>query len=181
MNAALTVTKAEQTRAKYEAGDLTLEQAAIFAEHDEDAIERLERARTTRWGDSVEHVAQKLRGEGLPVLSAQEADEASGSLVLEDMRTPEGEPVPVEEWPNLSGVAVIVTEEWEYPEPEATEGDDEPVKVYRPVWVVTDVEASGLVHRSRVGRGDDDQGDDEAQDEGPTPPRPRRGAASAVS
>ena len=32
VNAALTVTKAEQTRAKYEAGDLTLEQAAIFAE-----------------------------------------------------------------------------------------------------------------------------------------------------
>jgi len=115
------------------------------------------------------------------VLSAQEADEADGSLVLEDMRTPEGEPVPVEEWPNLSGVAVIVTEDWEYPEPEDAEGeedadadadDDEdeyadPVKVYRQTWVVTDIEASGLVHRSRVGRTDDDQGDDaEAHDPG---------------
>jgi ParB family chromosome partitioning protein len=112
------------------------------------------------------------------VLSAQEADEADGSLVLEDMRTPEGEPVPVEEWPNLSGVALIVTEDWEYPEPEATEGEDdaddadayeyaEPVKVYRLLWVVTDIEASGLVHRSRVGRTDDDQGDDaEAHDPG---------------
>jgi hypothetical protein len=38
---------------------------AIFAEfeHDPDAAQRLERARTTRWGDSVEHVAQKLRDE----------------------------------------------------------------------------------------------------------------------
>lgn len=159
---------------------------------DPDAAERLERARTTRWGDSVEHVAQKLRdeaaereayaaeverlrAEGLLVLSAQEADEADGSLVLDDMRTPEGEPVPIEEWPNLSGVAVIVTEDWEYPEPEATGGEDdgdddeyaEPVKVYRLLWVVTDIEASGLVHRSRVGRTDDDQGDDaEAHDPG---------------
>lgn len=196
VNAALAVSKADQTRNRLESGDLTLEEAAIFAEfeHDPDAAERLERARTTRWGDSVEHVAQKLRdeaaereayaaeverlrAEGLPVLSAQEADEADGSLVLEDMRTPEGGPVPVEEWPNLSGVAVIVTEDWEYPEPEATEGEEdaddnedeyaEPVKVYRQIWVVTDIEASGLVHRSRVGRTDDDRGDDaEAHDPG---------------
>ena len=88
------------------------------------------------------------------------------------MRTPEGEPVPVEEWPTLSGVAVIVTEDWEYPEPEVTEvtqGEDdaddadeyaEPVKVFRQVWVVTDIEASGLVHRSRVGRTDGDHGED---------------------
>jgi len=199
VNAALTVSKAEQTRAKYEAGDLTLEQAAIFAEfeHDEAAIERLERARATRWGDSVEHVAQKLRdeaaeraaydaeverlrAEGLPVLSSQEADEADGSPRLEDMRTPEGEPVPVEQWPNLPGVAVIVTEDWEYPEPEhddesTDDGDDEttyeaeydePVKVYGQTWVVTDIEASGLVHRSRIGRDDNlDETTDEPSDE----------------
>jgi len=64
------------------------------------AIEHLEHARATRWGDSVEHVAQKLRddgaervaydvevehlrADGLLVLSAQEADEADGALLLE--------------------------------------------------------------------------------------------------
>jgi ParB family chromosome partitioning protein len=120
---------------------------------------------------------ERLRAERLPVLTAQEAEEADGPLVLEDMRTPEGEPVPVEDWPNLSGVAVIVTEDWEYPEADdsAGEGDDEdeaysaeydePVKFYRQMWIVTDIEASGLVQRSRVGRTDDDQGDDtEAHD-----------------
>nr|AAV52095.1 putative ParB partitioning protein [Nocardioides sp. JS614] len=193
VNAAIAVTKADQTRNRLESGDLTLDEAAIFAEfeHEPDAAERLERARTTRWGDSVEHVAQKLRDEaaereayaaeverlragGLPVLTAQEADEADGSLLLEDMRTPEGEPVPVEEWPSLSGVAVIITEDWECPEPEATEADDDaddedeyadPVKVYRQMWVVTDIEASGLIHRSRVGRTGEGQGDNtEAHD-----------------
>lgn len=194
VNAALAVSKAGETRAKYEAGDLTLEHAAIYAEFEDDeaAIERLDRARTSRWGDSVEHVAQKLRdeaaeraaydaeverlrAEGLPVLSFDEADDADGSLLLEDMRTVEGEPVPVDQWAALDGVAVIVTEEWEYPEaktdPEA-EGDEdgtyddeaEAVKVYRQMWVVTDIEASGLIHRSRVGRTDDDLGDDLGDD-----------------
>lgn len=189
VNAALAVSKAGETRAKYEAGDLTLEHAAIYAEFEDDeaAIDRLDRARTSRWGDSVEHVAQKLRdeaaesaaydaeverlrAEGLPVLSFDEADDADGSLLLEDMRTVEGEPVPVDQWAALDGVAVIVTEEWEYPETETdpeTEDDEdatyddeaEAVKVYRQMWVVTDIEASGLIHRSRVGRTDDDLGD----------------------
>ena len=91
---------------------------------------------------------------------------------------------------------MIVTEDWEYPEPEATEGDedadedeatdeaesDEPVKVYRQMWVVTDIEASGLVHRSRVGRTDDSQGDDtDAHDDEPTPPRPAARSAAGSS
>lgn len=191
VNAALAVSKAGESRAKYEAGDLTLEHAAIYAEFEDDeaAIERLDRARTSRWGDSVEHVAQKLRdeaaeraaydaeverlrAEGLPVLSFDEADDADGWLLLEDMRTVEGEPVPVDQWAALDGVAVIVTEEWEYPgtetederDEEATYNDEaEAVKVYRQMWVVTDVEASGLIHRSRVGRTDDDLGDDDTE------------------
>src|SRR3546814_13577979 len=79
------------------------------------------------------------------------------------MRTVEGEPVPVDQWAALDGVAVIVTEEWEYPETETdpeTEDDEdatyddeaEAVKVDRPRLVVTDIEAHGLTHRSRVGR-----------------------------
>lgn len=44
VNAAIAVTKADQTRNRLDAGDLTLEEAAIFAEHehDPDAVERLE-------------------------------------------------------------------------------------------------------------------------------------------
>src|SRR3546814_15957067 len=94
------------------------------------------------------------------------------------MRTVEGEPVPVDQWAALDGVAVIVTEEWEYPETETdpeTEDDEdatyddeaEAVKVYRQMWVVTDIEASGIIQRSRVGRTDDDLGDGT---EAPDPP-----------
>src|SRR3546814_19635423 len=63
VNAALAVSKAGETRAKYEAGDLTLEHAAIYAEFEDDeaAIARLDRPRTSRGGHSAEHVAQKLR------------------------------------------------------------------------------------------------------------------------
>jgi ParB family chromosome partitioning protein len=175
VDAALAVAKGDETRKRVDSGELTLTEASIFAEfeHDPDAIEVLERQK--RWGQPLEHQAQRLRdeaaereaydaeverlrGEGLPVLSRQEADDADGAPLLETMRTPDGEPVPAEDWPNVPGVAVIVDDDyWEYPEPDdGTDTDDEadeypePVKVYRPLWVVTDVEASGLTHAHGV-------------------------------
>ena len=53
VNAALAVTKADQTRNRLDSGDLTLEEAAIFAEfeHDAQAVERLENAK--RWRRSL--------------------------------------------------------------------------------------------------------------------------------
>lgn len=73
--------------------------------------------------------------------------------------------MPVEDWPSVTGAAVILTEEWDYPEPattdsadgdseeetaeDAEEEDPEPVKVFTATWVVTDVEATGLVYGSR--------------------------------
>ncbi len=195
VNAALAVTKADQSRNRLDAGDLTLEEAAIFAEfeHDPEAVERLERR--LRWGHGLDHEAQRLRdeaaeraeyaaeverlrGDGMPVLSAEEAGDAEGTaLPMEDMRTPEGEPVPVEDWPSVPGAAVVLSEEWEYPEPTADaesdgeeaggddEDDPEPVKVYTATWVVTDPEASGLVHRSRNHNGSGGDTGDEAQRE----------------
>lgn len=89
------------------------------------------------------------------------------AVAIEDLRTAEGEPVPVEDWPSVTGAAVILTEEWDYLKPatSATDGDSEeaddetdeatdeedpePVKVFTATWVVTDVEASGLVYGSR--------------------------------
>ena len=183
VNAALAVTKADQSRNRLDSGDLTLAEAAIFAEfeHDPDAVERLERR--LRWGHGLDHEAQRLRdeateraeyaaeverlrGDGLPVLNAEQATEVQATaMAIEDLRTAEGEPVPVEDWPSVTGAAVILTEEWDYPEPattdsadgdseeetaeDAEEEDPEPVKVFTATWVVTDVEATGLVYGSR--------------------------------
>lgn len=61
VNSALAITKTDQTRCRMESGDLTLEQAATFAEfeHDPDAGERLENTRP--WRRSLAHEAQHLR------------------------------------------------------------------------------------------------------------------------
>ena len=63
VNAALAVTKAGQSRNRLDSGELTLEEAAIFAEfeHDPEAVERLENAK--RWRRSLAHEAQRLRDE----------------------------------------------------------------------------------------------------------------------
>ncbi len=177
VNAALAVTKADQSRNRLDSGDLTLEEAAIFAEfeHDPEAVERLENAK--RWRRSLAHEAQRLRdeaaereadaaeverlrAEGLPVLSAEEVEEADEVLRIERLVTEDGEPLPEEEWPNVPGARVHVVKEWVYPEDEYDEesedGDEsededyepaEPYQQYVPVWVVTDLAASGLRRR----------------------------------
>jgi ParB family transcriptional regulator, chromosome partitioning protein len=63
VNAALAVAKADQSRNRLDAGDLTLEEAAIFAEfeHDPDAVQRLENAKRSR--RSLAQEAQRLRDE----------------------------------------------------------------------------------------------------------------------
>ena len=188
VNAALAVA-GKESRARVEAGDLTLEQAAIFAEfeHDAEATERLERR--IKWGGGgLEHEAQRLRDEaaeraeydaevtrlraqGLPVLTREEARAARYAVRVAQLRTADGDPVPEDEWGSVPGAAVLVTEEWQYPDDEtdpdnpATDdgedsqedredtGDDdgyddedrddvEPVKVYVPVWVLPDTGAA---------------------------------------
>lgn len=178
VNAALAVTKADQSRNRLDSGDLTLEEAAIFAEfeHDPAAVERLENAK--RWRRSLTHEAQRLRdeaaereadaaeverlrAEGLPVLTAEEVEQADEVLRIERLVTEDGEPLPEEEWPNVPGARVHVVKEWVYPEDEYDEesedgSDDEaeedyepaePYQQYVPVWVVTDLAASGLRRR----------------------------------
>ena len=140
VNAALVVTKADQSRNRLDSGDLTLEEAAIFAEfeHDPEAVERLENAK--RWRRSLAHEAQRLRdeaaereadaaeverlrAEGLPVLSAEEVAEADEVLRIERLVTEDGESLPEEEWPNVPGARVQVVKEWVYPEDEYDEDD----------------------------------------------------------
>ena len=172
VNAALTVADKAQTRARVVAGDLTLDEAAIFAEfeHDAQAVEQLERAK--QYGRSLVHAAQllrdeaqeravllaeveRLRAEGLPVLDPSEVGDTHRLRLSDHVRASDGEPVPEDEWPNLPGAAVVVVSEWEYPETDdesdEDQGDDatdaEPVQVFTPVWVCRDPEAAGLVQR----------------------------------
>ena len=201
VNAALAVTKADQTRNRLDSGDLTLEEAAIFAEfeHDPEAVQRLENNK--RWGRSLAHESQRLRdeaaerdadaaeverlrAEGLPVLSAEEVAEADEVLRIERLVTEDGEPLPEEEWPNVPGARVNVVKEWVYPEDaydeESEVGTDEqnddyepaePYQQYMPVWVVTDLAASGLRRRgggsgrstTTTDSGDEGESEEEAE------------------
>ena len=184
VNAALVVTKADQSRNRLDSGDLTLEEAAIFAEfeHDPEAVERLESAK--RWRRSLgprgpaaarrgrrargrrrRGRAAARRGPAGPERRGGRGGRESGEVLrIERLVTAEGEPVPEEEWPNVPGARVRVVKEWVYPEDEydeasedgtdeeggADEGDYEPAEPhqqYVPVWVVTDLAASGLRRR----------------------------------
>jgi ParB family chromosome partitioning protein len=173
VKAALAVAEKEQTRARVVSGDLTLDEAAIFAEHDARAVEKLERTRS--WGRPLAHAAQRLRdeareraavlaevdrlrAEGLPVLDPDEVRDAHRLRLSDYVRATDGEPVPEEEWPSVPAAAVVVVSEWEYPKRDA-EGDEpggdsdeegqdaEPVQVFTPVWICRDPGAGGLVQR----------------------------------
>jgi ParB family chromosome partitioning protein len=186
VNAALAVAEKEQARARVAAGDLTLEEAAIFAEfeHDREAVEALERAKS--WGRPLPHTAQRLRDEaaeraalqaevdrlrteGLPVLDPGEVRDVHRLRLADLVRASDGEPVPDDEWPRVPGSAVVLVTEWAYPEggDDETEGSEaQPVQVFSPVWICRDPEAAGLVHRwaSRTGsrNAEDDEADQEA-------------------
>lgn len=165
VNAALAIAGKEQTRARVVSGDLTLEEASIFAEfeHDPSAVEELERAQS--WGRPLVHVAQRLRdqareraavlaevdrlrAEGLPALDPDEVPDAHRlRLRLSDhVRATDGEPIPEDEWPNVPGAAVVVVSEWEYPErddedaqPGEGEDTDEEGNATEPVQVFNPV------------------------------------------
>lgn len=191
VNAALAVANGKDARSRVESGDLTLQEAALFAEFegDDDALARLERCREHNW--PLEHEAQRLRdeaaeaaeydaeveryrAEGLPVLSRDEAEDADGALPLADMRTPDGQEVPAEDWAQVPGTAVMLVEDWTYPD-----GSEDEVKVYTPTWIVTDTEASGLVHASQVRHLQAVQADDQDGDD--ADPEQARAAAEAAA
>ena len=99
-------------------------------------------------------------------------------LRIERLVTAEGEPLPEEEWPNVPGARVHVVKEWVYPEDEyddtdedeASEDDEEyepaePYQQHVPVWVVTDLAASGLRRRGQTGMGRTGSTEDEGESE----------------
>ena len=112
------------------------------------------------------------------MLSAEEVEEADDVLRIERLVTEDGEPLPEEEWPNVPGARVHVVKEWVYPEDEYDEesedGDEsededyepaEPYQQYVPVWVVTDLAASGLRRRGVSGSTTADSSDEGESEE----------------
>jgi len=172
---ALSVAAHQASKDRMDAEGMTLEQAAVFAEFetDPDAVAALESAWESRWErPRLAHIAQRLRDErtertallteverlrveGLPVLSPDEVTPAVRRLTFEDLRDQDGQPVPAEQWASTPGAAVVVTVDWPHDEadddPDDEDADDrerlEPRKVYVPVWVCTDPAGAGLHHR----------------------------------
>lgn len=174
VNAALAVVGNTATRTRMDEQSLSLEQAAAFAEFEDDpeAVEALTRALS--WNHSIEHAAQRLRdqraeratlrteaerlrAEGLPALDPEDAPSDLWRIRIEDLRTATGEPVPEDQWPSLPGAAVVITTEWEYPGGNDTDSDEaadegeaeeqDAQLVYVPVWVCVDPAAAGLCHQ----------------------------------
>ena len=133
VDAVLTIAGSAATKARMDTDGLTLAQAAIFAEFEDDpaALESLEQA--VSWGRPIEHTAQRLRdaraeaeavrgeadrlrAQGLPVLDPAEVPERTWPLRLDGLVTADGEPVPEADWPDVPGAAVVVRAEWAYPD-----------------------------------------------------------------
>lgn len=165
VDAALTVSATESARVRMDAEALTLDQAVVFAEFDGDdaAIEELERV--IAWGRPLEHTAQRLRdrgierqallaeierlrGEGLPVLDPEQVPDDAWRLEIADLVDDAGAAIPEAAWPGVTGAAVVVRSEWDWPETDgATEDEDaEQVLTYRTTWICTDPAAAGLHH-----------------------------------
>ncbi|MBU4337269.1 MAG: ParB N-terminal domain-containing protein [Actinobacteria bacterium] len=175
VDAALSVAGHQASKDRMDAQGMTLDQAAVFAEFedDPDAIASLESAWENRWERSrLAHIAQRLRdertertallavverlrAEGLPVLDPTDAPANFRSLTLEDLRDQVDQPVPVEQWATTPGAAVVVTVDWQEDDEDEDQDDEdddeherpEPRKVYVPVWVCTDPTSAGLHHR----------------------------------
>jgi ParB family chromosome partitioning protein len=177
VDAALNVTRNPVTKDRMDATGMTLEEAAIFAEFedDPDAIETL----TAAWEDSwrrrqIPHIVQRLRderaearalqaevdrlrAEGLPVLDPGEVPADLHRHAMTNLRTVDGGVVPEETWPTVTGAAVAVSVEWvqaDGPETDDEDEDDEPEdrQVYVPVWVCTDPAAANLHYVPAAGR-----------------------------
>lgn len=177
VDAALNVTRNPATKDRMDATGMTLEEAAIFAEFedDPDAIDTL----TAAWEDSwrrrqIPHIVQRLRderaearalqnevdrlrAEGLPVLDPAEVPVDLHRHAMANLRTDEGGIVPEETWPTVTGAAVAVTVEWvqaDEPETDDEDEDDEPEdrQVYVPVWVCIDPAAANLHYVHEAGR-----------------------------
>lgn len=187
VTSALAVVAHEATKQRMDAAGMTLQEAAVFAEFEDDphAIAVLTGAWESPWQRrQIGHIVQqlrderaeqaalraeveRLRGEGLPALDPREAPKDLHRHCLHHLRTREGQPVPEEQWPRVLGARVVVTVQEAEPDCDedaaAGEGDEPgaPEQVYVPVWVCTDPDAAGL-HYGPTRRGGDGAGTPES-------------------
>jgi ParB family chromosome partitioning protein len=206
VDSALAVTRNSATKERMDAAGMTLEEAALFAEFEDDpgAIDALTRAWEEPWRRrQLPHIVQRLRderaeaealqtevarlrAEGLPVLDPAEVPADLHRHTLANLRDEQDQPVPEDEWAQVTGAALAVTVEWAEPEyddyadePDAEEADGE--QVYVPVWVCTDPEAAGLhyAYGPRTSRADDGSASSEGEAERDEEAEARREAESA--
>lgn len=206
VDTALAVTRNSATKERMDAAGMTLEEAALFAEFEDDpaAIDALTSAWVEPWRRrQLPHIVQRLRderaeaealqtevarmrAEGLPVLDPAEVPADLHRHTLANLRTEQDQPVPEDEWAQVAGAALAVTVEWAEPEydddadePDADEGDGQ--QVYVPVWVCTDPEAAGLhyAYGPRTSRADDGSASSEDEAERDEEDEARREAESA--
>lgn len=169
VDAALVVTASRDSRDRMDSTGLTLDQAALFAEFEDDpqAIEELERA--VGWGRNLDHFGQRLRddraeraalqaeverlrGQGVPVLDPVAVPERWHGLRLDSLVDADGQVLPAEQWPQVPRAAVVVHSDWQWPEPDCDEDDQDfegskdaqPRLVYEQVWICADPQAAGL-------------------------------------
>ncbi len=193
VDAALVVAKSQTARAEMASEQLTLEEAAVFAEFDGDeralAYLRSESRRRVPLAHAAQRLrdeaaeraallteVERLRAEGLTVLDPHDVPASTWNLRLDRLRDADDNPVPEETWPTIEGAAVMVTVDWIYPEVEdAADADDEvheeeieyaePVRGFVPVWIVTDPAAVGLHHPNESRSSGSDAGESEADRE----------------
>lgn len=189
VDAALVVANSQTARAEMASEQLTLEEAAVFAEFDGDegaiAYLRSESRRRVPLAHAAQRLrdeaaeraallaeVERLRAEGLPVLDPDAVPASTWNLRLDRLVDADGNPVPEETWPTIEGAAVMVTVDWIYPEVEAeADVDDEeieyadPVRGFVPVWIVADPAANGLHHPNESRAGTPDTGESDADRE----------------
>ena len=161
---------------------MTLEDAATFAEFedDPDAIATLTQAWESPYQrPRIAHIVQRLRNEraetqalqaevdrlrteGKPVLDPQDAPHDLHRHRIANLRDADGQHVPEEQWPAVTGAAVVVTVEWSERDDDAADDVEpsEPEQVYVPVWICTDPQAAGLHYGTTAPRSDAPTGDE---------------------
>lgn len=203
VDAALTVAQSPTAKERMDTAGLTLTQAAILAEFEDDADALSELERAIQLGRDVEHAAQRLRdsraereelraeaerlrAEGVPALNPEEYPSPLWQFDLRSLvRASDGRPVPQEEWADLPGAAVVLEKAWhsDQGEDEAEADDDvaweeqeeegDLVEVIAQVWVCLDPEAANLCQRYDFRRTQPDT------EEGPQDPEAAEAAAEA--
>ena len=182
VDSALTVAANPATKERMDAAGMTLEDAATFAEFEDDpgAIATL----TTAWESPyqrprIAHIVQRLRDEradaqallaevdrlrteGLPVLDPQDVPHDLHRYRIANLRDADGQHVPEEQWQVVTGAAVVVAIEWSEQDDDNAEDVEttEPEQVYVPVWICTDPQAAGLYYGTAGPRPDVSTGEE---------------------